>query len=279
MRHEYAVLGVRGLTALCAAAAVVGSWAAGGAAGTALGVAGGLPLVTALPGEALLGAVFPRRSGGAARHRATRRGRTRHDDDEPAGGTAGASWPLGWERLIWAVALSLACTALGGLLLNLLPGGLNRANWALLLTGITLEAAVIASARGDARYAPRRPRSTGPHRQLVLLVTAALIASGAVAVARTGAAQTPHPAFTQLWLVPRAGGTADLGVRSDESGPRRYRLVLNRPHASPRAWSFLLPPGQTWRRTVQVPTGRHLHAALYLAGTDRPYRHVDLPSR
>jgi uncharacterized membrane protein len=83
----------------------------------ALRVVFALPLVFVLPGYALLEAVYPPRT-------------------------------LGWVgRLIVIVALSLACSVLGGLALNLTGPGLTRVVWAAFLATTAVVGEVIAWVR------------------------------------------------------------------------------------------------------------------------------------
>src|SRR3954454_24445758 len=95
--------------------------------GGAVRVLVALPFALVLPGLALTLALFP------------------------AGALDGA------ERLLFSLGLSLAVTALGGLVLHLTPWGLRPASWALLLGAITLAAGVAAFLRRRGR-----PRVEGP---------------------------------------------------------------------------------------------------------------------
>src|SRR3954451_13240060 len=53
----------------------------------------------------------------------------------------------GTERLVLSVGVSMALAVLGGLLLNWTPWGLRPESWVVLLSGVTLVAAVVAVAR------------------------------------------------------------------------------------------------------------------------------------
>src|SRR5947209_13497361 len=76
-----------------------------------------LPLVLLLPGYALTSALLPRQTLGIA------------------------------ERLLLSLGLSLTIVILGGLVLNQTPFGLAKSSWAVLLTGITLSACIVAFIR------------------------------------------------------------------------------------------------------------------------------------
>src|SRR3954471_19437230 len=84
------------------------------ALGGAVRVLVALPFALVLPGLALTLALFP------------------------------AGVPDGAERLLFSLGLSLAVTALGGLVLHLTLWGLRPASWTLLLGAITLAAGVAA---------------------------------------------------------------------------------------------------------------------------------------
>src|SRR4051794_12377385 len=73
-----------------------------------------LPLVFVLPGYALVAVVFPNGALGYA------------------------------ERILFSVGMSLAIAIFGGLLLNLLPWGLQATPWAILLAGTTLIGCLVA---------------------------------------------------------------------------------------------------------------------------------------
>src|SRR3954468_21171576 len=89
--------------------------------GGAVRVLVALPFVLVLPGLALTAALFPTGALDVA------------------------------ERLLFSLGLSLAITALGGLVLQLTPWGLRPASWALLLGLVTLAAGAAAFLRWRGR--------------------------------------------------------------------------------------------------------------------------------
>src|SRR4051812_34041876 len=139
----------------------------------AMGLIAGIPLALVLPGYALARAVF--------------RDRLRNPAD----------------YVVLSLALSLAVTILGGLVLELLwPSSrpLSSHSWPVLLSAVTVGCCAIARVRGHVGPAPlprpKRPRA----RDVVALGAAVAITSGAVALAR---APLPAPkgvtGYTQLW--------------------------------------------------------------------------------
>ncbi|MGH3321230.1 MAG: DUF1616 domain-containing protein [Streptosporangiaceae bacterium] len=217
----------------------------------------GLPLVLVLPGYALMAALLP-----AADWRGSRSQR-----DHAI-----------LERAVWSVGLSLAVSALGGLLLNLTPAGLVRLQWAALLCGITVAAAAVAWLRrpvGDPR--PHRPRTGLGRRGAAWLAAAAALAVVALVLQP---AAGPHARFTQLWLVTdRASAPphdAKLGVRNNEHTEQRYRLVIRRDHRRAAVRTIGLAPGETWREHIPAPPRHLTQVLLYRPGDQAsyPYRTV-----
>lgn len=214
-----------------------------------------LALVLVLPGFALLTAFLP-------------------------GGTIG-----GPARLALSLGLSVAVTALVGLILDVTPWGLSTRPWAISLGTIF----AVAGAIGWKRRRPRRRsndvRSTLSLRYGALFGLAALMTVGAIGAARLGAARQPSPGFTQLWLVPEAGnpGIVHLGIHSEEKASVSYQIELTSGTVTIGTWSPIkLAPGATWQTTVFLPPhsvagNGNVEAKLYrLAEPASVYRWVVL---
>lgn len=246
MRAERLAWGVRVAVTVCAAALVAAAAPLTGVAAAVAGCAGGVVLVAVAPGEALVAALFP----------------------------SGRAGPSRVERAVYGLALSLACAALGGFLLNLLPGGLRTTSWAILLGGIAVAAASVAAARHDT--GPPLPRMRLPRRQAVLVTAAAVLAAAAVTTATVGAARLPGRSFAELWMIRADAATARIGVHSDTHGSQAYVLSLSRGGVQVRRWTITLVPGETWRTTVPAPPRAGLRATLYRDTSTIPYRHVTL---
>ncbi len=110
MRRNHTDLLVVGVLAVVAAAA----GALSGERSNIVQAVLSLPLVLFLPGYALSAALLPDGRTGLA------------------------------ERIAFSLGLSIAVAALGGLVLNRLPGGLNPGSWRLMLLALTLGAAGFA---------------------------------------------------------------------------------------------------------------------------------------
>jgi uncharacterized membrane protein len=239
--------------ALAAGAMTTMLWAqpAPGGLDGALRIFFALPLVLVLPGYALTAALFPGRSLGLA------------------------------ERALFSLGLSLAVAILGGLALHWAPVGLRASSWAVLLGNVTLLGCLVALVRRVRR--PAEPAQAGvvfTQTQAVALGLAAVIACGALLVARDGALNRRDPGFTQLWVLPaetQAGAAVQLGVANQEAGIVRYRLQLQAGDEVLSAWpSIVLAPNERWQEVVALPRAdREVEAVLYrLDMPQAPYRQV-----
>lgn len=226
-----------------------------GVSNPALRIALALPLGLVLPGYAITAAALPRYTLGLA------------------------------ERLLFSIGVSLAVTALGGLVLNWTPWGLQAGLWVLWLFSLTLGASAIAMVRRRrGAEVATEARGVGLNlRQGLLLGLAALVVVAAIGVARVPAPQQGLQGYSMLWIWPRSltdQRTVRLGVSCMEFKPTTYRLQLEVNGRIVEEWpSIALDPGQTWEdrvelSTEQIETGQ-VEASLYRQ--DAPaqvYRHV-----
>jgi hypothetical protein len=190
------------------------------------------------------------------------------------------AWPA---RLPLTLGVSLACLALGGLVLNYTPGGIRGLPWALLVSLVVLVACLIAARR---RGPPDRKPS--PVLRLRPSPASAIVGAGALALVAAAlilAQRTVHSdqvfGFTQLWVAPSLPTVSktQIGVTSEQQRRSGYRLVVEVDGQPGRlVKNFELEPGQT--RTVTVGAGRstppiRLKARLYLRGNPHTvYRRV-----
>lgn len=158
----------------------------------------GLPLIFYLPGHAILCAV----------------GRVRRTT---------------LETLVFTTGLSMVVTVFCGLILNLL-GPLTPLRWAVALAVITLGAYWRAhrSTQGSLFVSPRRLRLPALSRKRALMLAASIvIAVVATTWSRFDAQAYREFAFTELWMVPGAGGGAvTVGIRNAERAATSYDLEL-----------------------------------------------------
>jgi hypothetical protein len=233
---------------LCALAAIVVPW-------EIVRALVALPLALFLPGYAIAAAAFGSRSLPRA------------------------------QLLVLSLGMSLATLALGGILLNVLPGGLRTVTWALLLVAVVLAACRGAALRRrrHARRRRREPLPRLPRLDWALLGVAAIVATAAFALA-----QKPLPAkhaigFTALWMLPSGSpeDAVDIGVASSEQDPGSFTLKIRvGKRGKPRITRFALDPGEERTFHLAVPSARppgstHVTASLFKQpGPDRLYRRV-----
>jgi uncharacterized membrane protein len=195
---------------------------------------------------------------------------------------------FGWEyRLLLAVALSVAVSVVVGLLLNLTPLGLRGESWAVSLAAFTC-ASCFAAGRlwPDGGFAfPRLGRVR--RLEIALLAAAALVLTGAVALARTPLSAPNAQGYTALWLLPGTAGSTTgvrVGVASGELRPTSYRLVVRSGGTTLYSQRLRrLRPGGRFRVTLALPRAsarKSVTALLYLDGRPKaPYRVVELQPR
>lgn len=190
------------------------------------------------------------------------------------------AWPVLQPRLGSAGAftiaggLSIGMLAIAGMLLNLLPWGLQAATW----LGYVIVLFTIALAFGHRPVSWPLRLPTASHEMVlggiggVMMVTALL-------VARMFAAY-PTASFTQLWITPSADAPmsgVELSIRNEEQAATGYRLEVWRNGQLVEAWADIhLAAGETWSDSAGVGSGR-IEARLFrLADPGAMYRHVTL---
>jgi hypothetical protein len=155
------------------------------------------------------------------------------------------------DLFLAAAALSLACVAIGGLLLNLLPVGLGRLSWLGLVGALLLATAVLARSR-----LPSLPRETwvSPKPgQALAMVAAGVLVAVALAIARVGVHQPSEP-FTALWVVPESPGTVEIGIDNREDAATTYRVeVTVDGRVTATFTSITVEPGQGWTTLMPEP--------------------------
>ena len=224
-----------------------------------------LPMVLALPGYAVVTALFPRRVMGRV------------------------------EQVVLSLGLSLAIAVLGGFALNWTSSGLRSSSWAMLLSGITIGGCIVGLARQHGHLMPDIEGLRTEHlgvgltwRQVLLGGLAMVIVGGALTLSTMGAAQQQRAQrFTQLWILPASGAQAKsavhIGIRNMEQATVTYSLDLTVDGKVATVWPAIpLRPDEQWEATFALPASdqtaaRRVEAVLYRA--DMPhavYRHVVL---
>jgi hypothetical protein len=207
----------------------------------------------------------------------------------PGYAIAAASFPPGrldWTRfLLVSLVLSICTLALGGLVLNYMPGGIRPLSWALLLVLVTTLGCRRASRRrpGPKAAAPalRRPRLGLYGGGLVLAGLAAMVA--ALALSQTTLPADEAVGFTELWVLPEGSDPSrevQVGVGSEEQTKVFYDLLIEVGDRPLVRRSFSLAPGHTRLvrlRTAPSPDGRPIPVTASLLRQnhfDEIYRRV-----
>ena len=188
------------------------------------------------------------------------------------------SWPLLRPRIgaagafTMAGGLSIAMVAIAGLVLNLLPWGLQAATW----LGLVAVLLAIGVALGRRPWT-WRPTPAAASYEVVLVAVGGVLVIAALAFAQIFAA-SPAESFTQLWIAPSTtapGSSVEIHVRNDEQAATDYRVELLRNGALVQSWDRIhLAAGATWTETAAAGTGR-VEARLYRASDPlRVYRYV-----
>jgi uncharacterized membrane protein len=187
------------------------------------------------------------------------------------------------ERGVYAVVLSIAITAIGGLVIQVALG-LGREVWAIFLAGVTFYASlrILVDGRSGPLSLPSSI-SWGIPVAALAFVLAGVIATLAVISAGNGLRDAQAKIrFTDFWLIPDGGSGAktddlSVGLRSHEGEPRRYTLELTRDGEVLSDEELLLRAGEKWEKSFAVsvaPPGVPVVAVLSREGA--PYRRLDV---
>jgi uncharacterized membrane protein len=163
------------------------------------------------------------------------------------------------EFILLSVGLSLAVTALCGLLLNWTPGGMQSQSWSIALGVFIIVASLIGlSRRREISLTPSASFSIGLDcTQQIMLGLAVVIVVAAFTIARQGALQQPTTPFTQLWLLPpeeTESSIVQIGILNQENKTLTYRLqLISEPFLLMQWTSIELESGKTWETTFDLP--------------------------
>lgn len=194
------------------------------------------------------------------------------------------------EHVLTTIVASIALAAIGGLLLDVTPWGLQPISWSVILAAVTVVASLAALLRLQ-RLGSRSGgmRSGGnmqvPTLRLALPIVAMALLALAIYVARMPAPAERYQGYTTLWLAPdgQQAGTqtgARLGIQSGEFEPTSYRLEVRVNGQVANVWPDLrLEPNQVWQAQLALPdagrTALEIEAFLYRSDAPRVvYRQV-----
>ena len=184
------------------------------------------------------------------------------------------------QRFAMVPALSLAVLALGAVILDHTPGGIQTEPWAVLLVAVTLAGCAVAwLRRRDPLPQPRLQRPRLKATEVALLIGAVLTVGAAGVIARTPVPAENIVGFTSLSLLhARSDGAPGLRaeVESNERVSVDYRLVFSQRRGPDRLTKrFTLAPGE--RYEVFAPLSLFLKGGRHRLITARLFR-LDEPS-
>jgi Protein of unknown function (DUF1616) len=161
-----------------------------------------------------------------------------------------------------AVGLSIAICIGVGLLLNVLPTGIDHQTWACTLGLVsTAEAVVVAILRSRAAKtrssSPRMPvTQIDAKRVIVAAIATVAVLGGLVAIVSWERSNAKgayrQERFAEVWVEPASGGAPVVGVRSDISGRNRFRLSLSEAGHTFKDYAFTLERQQTWSQKISI---------------------------
>lgn len=212
-----------------------------------------LPLVFILPGYSLVAAMYANRTLAVEIH------------------------------TVFAIALSVSVTAIGGLILNFTSQGLNAESWLLFLSVTTLAASGLALIRRNrlAVFTNSDLRLTFNWSQIAMFGLAVVLVFVAIRLTRTGIVNQPVEGFTQLWMLPPAENmqnAVQIGITNEEATTTTYRLIVKAGNDVLGDWRDIeLEPGEQWQDYFRVDGQTNVEAALYRAHAPNTiYRNVSL---
>ncbi|HLO13939.1 MAG TPA: DUF1616 domain-containing protein [Anaerolineales bacterium] len=185
--------------------------------------------------------------------------------------------------LLMALGISICVDIVGGLILNLFPGGLQVTSWSIWLSSITLLACLIGFVRRLHQPAPETTWTAGflPNAGgIFLFLVTILITLGAV-YANQSSAQQSQATFTQLWAIPSSTDglyTLEISIQNKERLIRQYNLYVESAGKKIDAWSEIsIDPDHTWttRLTFMEIPYKPINVYLYLSDSpEKVYRWV-----
>jgi len=218
-----------------------------------VGMVLGIPLVFFLPGYAVTQVLFPWRSEGP---------RSASSQSVILGARLKIGQPFSAvDYLVFSLGLSLVIDVITGLLLNLLPGGLQWQSWTLSLALVTEVFALLAVFLR--RRQPGKQKGVrGWHisfKEYVLLGSALVVVILALWLSIIRPPQ-PQPSFTQFWMLPSTQANKScavhIGVQNFETTAVSYRIQVTRDGMQVTSWlSITLVPQQEWDRLVPISPG------------------------
>src|SRR2546421_716968 len=194
------------------------------------------------------------------------------------------------DLTVFSLGLSLVIDVVTGLLLNLIPVGLQWQSWTFSLGLVTIVFALLAYLRDKSAHVQGRSAHVWhiPLKEYALLGSALVVAALALWLAIIRPPQS-QPGFTQFWMLSSTQANNScavlIGVHSFESAPTTYRVQVMSNGTQVASWpSIMLTTQQEWDRVLPVSpaVGGSAVVDAQLYRLDRPgviYREVHVTLR
>jgi uncharacterized membrane protein len=173
-----------------------------------------------------------------------------------------------------AIGLSIAWCIVIGLLLDVLPGGIDARTWEGVLGSLSVIEATIVAYQRTGYDAPRGTFASQLFARVdaklaIMATLTTLIIVGALIVIvhwqrSNAAASYSQEHFAELGVSPASRGTVAIGVHSDTSGAERFRLSVTAGDRQIASYVFTLKWQQTWRRMVAVTSSADSRVVISL---------------
>jgi len=246
---KQAIRNVDLIGAMCFAVAGMG-WALLSNYRLLVGVLLAIPLVFILPGYTLTRALFPRRPADALS--ASSNGfslQPRLKIGQPFGAV---------DLMVFSLGLSLVIDVVTGLLLNLVPVGLQWQSWTFSLGLVTVVFALLAYVRDKSVHMQGKSAHVWhiPLKEYALLGSALVVVALALWLAIIRPPQ-PQSGFTQFWMLSSTQANNScavlIGMHSFESAPATYRVQVMSNGTQVALWpSIMLTTQEEWDRVLPV---------------------------
>ena len=194
------------------------------------------------------------------------------------------------DLTVFSLGLSLVIDVVTGLLLNLIPVGLQWQSWTFSLGLVTIVFALLAYVRDKSAHVQGKSAHVWhiPLKEYALLGSALVVVALALWLAIIRPPQS-QPGFTQFWMLSSTQANHScavlIGVHSFESAPATYRIQVMSNGTQAALWpSIMLTTQQEWDRvlTVSPAVGGSAVIDARLYRLDRPgviYREVHVTLR
>ena len=189
-------------------------------------------------------------------------------------------------KIALSIGISLALSAVGGILLYGIGASLTRTSWIVFLVIIILGGSMIAVVQrtNNLSYQLYYSARKLAFSEVLLLMLSIVMLLSSVYLAREAEQNQEHLPFTEFWMVSQSKDISivEIGIRNFEKTDMVYAIAIRINGREVENWNTILVlPDQEWSRTYVLPSKVTLNetitAYLYTdEGQINPYRWVQL---